>query len=85
MLNPLTVEVLKSINTGRERPLIHKPVICLKDNKIIHYFYKMNLCEQHGFERSAVAKCCKHKIKSYRGFTFMYYDEYLQLISKQPL
>lgn len=83
MLNPLTRDVLKPINKGREHPNVHKSVVCLKDGKLIHTFYKMNLCEQYGFERSSVAKCCKHKKKTYKGHTFLYLDEYNQLINTE--
>lgn len=81
MRNPLTIEVLRPINKGRERLNMHKPVVCLKDGILVHEFYKMNLCENFGFERSSVAKCCKHKKKTYKGYTFLYLDEYKQLIN----
>ena len=82
MLNPLTRKILRLINKGRERIKMHKPVVCLKNGKVIHTFYKMNLCEQFGFERSAVTKCCKHKKKTYKGYEFLYLDEY-QLLYEQ--
>jgi hypothetical protein len=82
MLNPLTRDVLRPINKGRERIEMHKPVVCLKDGKVIHTFYKMNLCEQFGFERSSVTKCCKHKKKTHKGYEFLYLEEY-QLLYEQ--
>ena len=33
-------------------------------------------CERNGFDHGAVTKCCNGKLPHYKGFLWMYYDDY---------
>ena len=42
-------------------------------------------CERNGFDHSNVAKCCNGKKPQYKGFRFMYYDDYKEKFGCIPL
>lgn len=53
-----------------------KPVVCLKDNQIIKKYDSIQDTKKDGFTPSNVCRCCKGKLKSYKGFQFSYADDY---------
>lgn len=62
-----------------------KPVVCLKDNEIIKIYQSIADAAEDGFTRSNISQCCTHKIKSHKGFQWMYYDDYLQQINNKKV
>lgn len=42
-------------------------------------------CGRNGFDSSAVTKCCRGKLKSHKGFRFMYADDYKEKFGYIPL
>ena len=42
-------------------------------------------CERNGFEHTHVAACCRGKLKSHKGFRWMYYDDFKEKFGYIPL
>ena len=42
-------------------------------------------CGRNGFNHSAVVRCCNGKLKTYKGFLWMYYDDYIEKFGCIPL
>ena len=42
-------------------------------------------CGRNGFDSSAVTKCCRGKLKTHKGFRFMYADDYKEKFGYIPL
>ena len=42
-------------------------------------------CERNGFDQGAVCNCCNGKRKTYKGFLWMYYDDYIEKFGYIPL
>ena len=42
-------------------------------------------CGRNGFNQGAVAKCCRGEKKQYKGFLWMYYDDYREKFGYIPL
>ena len=42
-------------------------------------------CERNGFDHSAVCNCCNGKLPHYKGFLWMYYDDYKEKFGYIPL
>ena len=42
-------------------------------------------CGRNGFDHSAVGKCCNGKLPHYKGFRWMYYDDYKEKFGYIPL
>ena len=54
-----------------------KPVIQLTlDGEFVREWESAKEAGRNGFDSSAVTKCCRGKLKSHKGFRFMYYDDY---------
>lgn len=59
-----------------------KPVVCLKDNKLIKIYQFISQSKTDGFYPTKVKDVCEHKYSQHHGYQFMYYDEYNQLLEK---
>lgn len=59
-----------------------KPVVCLKDNKLIKIYQFISQAKQDGFYPSKIKDVCEHLYSQHHGYQFMYYDEYNQLLEK---
>ena len=54
-----------------------KPVIQLTlDGEFVREWESAKEAGRNGFDSSAVTKCCRGKLKTHKGFRFMYYDDY---------
>ena len=42
-------------------------------------------CERNGFDHGAVARCCNGKLPHYKGFLWMYADDYIEKFGYIPL
>ncbi len=42
-------------------------------------------CERNGFNHSSVVKCCRGEIPQYKGFLWMYYEDYREKFGYIPL
>ena len=42
-------------------------------------------CERNGFDHGAVTKCCNGKLPHYKGFLWMYYDDFKEKFGYLPL
>lgn len=42
-------------------------------------------CGRNGFDSGHVAACCNGKLKTHKGFRFMYYDDYIEKFGHLPL
>ena len=46
------------------------------DGELIREWESTRECERNGFDHGAVVKCCNGKLPQYKGFLWMYYDDY---------
>ena len=54
-----------------------KPVLQLSlSGELIREWPSVNECGRNGFAQSAVWRCCNGKLKSHKGFRFMFADDY---------
>lgn len=52
---------------------LSKPVLQLSlSGELIREYPSIRECERNGFEHSGVVRCCKGKLKTHKGFKFMY-------------
>jgi len=52
-----------------------KALMFSKDNEFIKEYFPISSAKQDGFDTSAIVKCCKGKLKHYKGFIWKYGDE----------
>ena len=52
-----------------------KPVVAYKNEELVMTFPSAREADRCGFERAAVAKCCKGKRKSYKGYEWRYIEK----------
>lgn len=69
---PLSEETKQKMSDAHNK----KPVVCLKDNKIIKIYNAIRDVRNNGFYDGHVCACCQGKIKSHKGFNWMYLDDY---------
>ena len=62
---------------GTHNERISKKVLQLSlTGELIREWESTRECERNGFDHSNVTRCCNGKQKTYKGFRFMYYDDY---------
>lgn len=59
-----------------------RPIVQLKNGKLIKIYPYQSDVKQHGFQIANVAHACRHEIASYKGYQWMYVDEYNDLLEK---
>ena len=52
---------------------------------LIREWPSTNECGRNGFNQAHVADCCNGKLKSHKGFRFMYYDDFKEKFGCIPL
>ena len=52
---------------------------------LIREWPSVNECGRNGFNQGEVCLCCNGKLKSHKGFRFMYYDDYKEKFGHIPL
>lgn len=67
----------KRIIGNRSGKFAPKPVISIKNNKIINYFASTRDAEKNGFFSGAISNCCNGKSNSYKGLKWKYVDDYI--------
>ena len=56
---------------------VKKEVVMLSmEYKFIEKFTKANECKKYGFRPDRILDCCENKIKTHKGYKWMYYDDY---------
>ena len=65
---------LKKAPSG-EKHIKARPVLQIKDNKVIKQYNYINETEKYGFKHSKVVLCCQGKRKKHKGFEWRYADE----------
>lgn len=72
-------EFNKKIGNINKNDKIKKTVQLSLDGELIKIWDKIKDCTyETNFDSSAITKCCKGKLKSHKGFKWMYYDEWLE-------
>lgn len=66
---------------GADNPVSKKIVQLNKDtNELIEIYDSMTIAkEKYGFDAGNISKCCNGKLKTYRGFIWMFYSDYCLL------
>ena len=65
--------VSKTLTNGKKS----KKVLQLSlSGELIREWESTNECGRNGFNQSAVVKCCRGKLKTHKGFRFMYAEDY---------
>lgn len=59
-----------------------RPVVCLKNNKLVKIYQYQSQAKQDGFYPEKVKFVCEHVYTQHHGYQFMYYDEYNELLEK---
>lgn len=55
------------------------------DGELIKEWPSTRECGRNGFRHSNVAACCRGEISHYKGFLWMYYDDYIEKFGYIPL
>ena len=56
-----------------------KPIVCLKDNKVIKIYNAIRDVDKDGFHNAGVCPVLKGRIKTYKGYNWMYLDDYKKI------
>ena len=82
--NPITKQRLSDAMKGRPCSNgLSKQVCQLSNGNIIHIFNSSCETEKYGFYPSSVRACCRGKIKSHKGYKFMWLSDYETLIKSK--
>ena len=74
--------VSKALTNGK----LSKRVLQLSlSGDLIREWESTQECERNGFDHSNVTRCCNGKQKTYKGFLWMYYDDYEEKFGYIPL
>jgi hypothetical protein len=69
---------------GKPIPSIQTPVVQLSvDGDLVHVFPSMTDADHNGFQHSAIHRVIHNKLKTHRGFRWMYLSDYEHLLSNQ--
>lgn len=49
-----------------------KPVLQILNNKIVKEYKSLTEASKNNFDVSCISKCCKNKLKTYKGFNWQY-------------
>ena len=55
------------------------------DGELIREWESTRECGRNGFNHGAVAACCRGELPHYKGFLWMYYDDYIEKFGYIPL
>ena len=73
-------EFNKKIEYVNKNDKIKKVVQLSLNGELINIWDKIKDCTcETNFDTSAITKCCKGKLKSHKGFKWMYYEEWLKI------
>ena len=66
---------------GSNNPVSKKVVQLKKDTlDLVEIYDSMTIAkEKYGFDTGNISKCCNGKSKTYKGFIWMFYDDYCSL------
>jgi len=53
-----------------------------KDNQLLKEYFSISSAQKDGFDPSAIVKCCKGKLKTYKGYKWMYKSEYEKFLEE---
>lgn len=65
-------------NTAKKR---YQPIVRLKNGQLQQIYESITSATSDGFHSSCIIACCRNKIKSHRGFCWMYLSDYKTLVS----
>ena len=82
MNNPITKKRISQSKKGKYNNWRSKKVVQLIDGKYINTFNSSCEAGRNGFTEGSVNACCRHKLKSHKGFQWMYLSDYESLINK---
>ena len=72
--------------TERTAKTMSKPVLQLSlTGELIREWESTAECGRNGFDQSSVTKCCNGKLPHYKGFRWMYADDYKEKFGYIPL
>ena len=80
--NPISIRRQSEAHTGRAIDKIRKPVVQLKDGRVINIFPCITDVEKHGFQHSCVSLACRGRKAHHGGFQWMYLSDYESQVSK---
>ena len=74
--------ISKTLTNGK----LSKKVLQLSlDGDLIREWESTHECGRNGFTHQHVAACCRGEIPQYKGFLWMYYDDYIEKFGYIPL
>lgn len=88
MNNPVTSEKLKNASNYRRslkgipRELIKTRIVKISDNGSVEFFESLSEAGRKGFKYHSILSCCENIKSKYKGFKWMYLDEYKNQINK---
>ncbi len=76
----------KAISKANTNGKLSKRVLQLSlSGDLIREYPSIMECERNGFDHSHVSECCRGKLKSHKGFRFMYAEDYKEKFGYIPL
>ena len=77
-------KAISKVKKGIPNIKLSKKVLQLSlTGELIREWESTRECERNGFDHSAVCRCCNGKQKTYKGFRFMYAEDYKEQQSKE--
>lgn len=82
MQNENTRRVMSISQSQKRLPTLHKPVVQIKDGKVVAVFESITDAGRNGYTVSCVVRACKHQIHTHKGYCWEYLSEYKNLVNQ---
>ena len=79
-------KAISKVKKGIPNIKLSKTVLQLSlSGELIREWESTRECERNGFDQGAVSKCCNGKLPHYKGFRWMFADDYIEKFGYIPL
>lgn len=82
MQNENTRRVMSISQSKKRLPTLHKPVVQIKDGRVVAVFESITDAGRNGYTVSCVVRACKHQIHTHKGYCWEYLSEYKNLVNQ---
>lgn len=82
MQNENTRRVMSISQSQKRLPTLHKPVVQIKNGKVVAVFESITDAGRNGYTVSCVVRACKHQIHTHKGYCWEYLSEYKTLANQ---